>query len=69
MLSNSHNDLLFFVILLVGFHVLMCLGELSFFLPGHKANKFFEGNKIIVPQNSSGNNPDEPFCKYLQSRD
>ena len=25
---NSHNDLLFFVILLVGFHVLMHLGEL-----------------------------------------
>ena len=75
MSSNSHDDLLFFIILLVGFHVLMCLGELvwpdkkdlqdfqkvttrdlvellpkgfSFFLPGHKANKFFEGNKVIV---------------------
>ena len=94
MSSNSHNDLLFFVILLVGFHTLMCLGELvwpdkkglqdfwkvtkwdlvellpkvfSFFLPGHKADKFFESNKVVVQQNSSGNNPDEPFHKYLQS--
>ena len=25
---NSHDDLLFFVILLMGFHVLMVLGEL-----------------------------------------
>ena len=75
MLLNSHDDLLFFVILLVGFHELMHLGELvwpdkkdlqdfwkvttqdsvellpegfSYFLPGHKADKFFEGNKVIV---------------------
>ena len=96
MSSNSHDDLLFFVILLVGFQALMRLGELvwpdkkglqdfqkvtkrdsvellpegfSFFLPGHKANKFFEGNKVIVQRNSSGNDLDEPFRKYLQSRD
>ena len=96
MSSNCHDDLLFFVILLVGFHALMCLGELvwpdkkglqdfrkvtkrdsvellpegfSFFPPGHKANKFFEGNKVIVQRNSSGNDPDEPFRKYLQSQD
>ena len=87
---NSHDDLLFFVILLVGFHALMHLGELlwpdkkglqdfqkvtkqdlvellpegfSFFLPGHKADKFFKGNKVIVQRNSSGDNPDEPFHK------
>ena len=93
---NSHDDLLFFVILLVGFHALMHLGELvwpdkkglqdfrkvtkrdsvellpegfSFFLPGHKADKFFEGNKVIVQWNSSGDDPDEPFRKYLQSWD
>ena len=41
----------------------------SFFLPGHKANKFFEGNKVIVQQNSSGDDLDEPFCKYLKSHD
>ena len=96
MSSNSHDDLLFFVILLVGFHVLMRLGELvwpdkkdlqdfrkvttrdsvellpegfSFFLPGHKADKFFEGNKVIVQRTSSGDDPDEPFRKYLKSRD
>ena len=77
MSSNSHDDLLFFIILLVGFHALMHLGELvwpdkkdlqdfwkvttqdsvellpigfSFFLPGHKADKFFKGNRVIVQQ-------------------
>ena len=96
MSSSSHDDLLFFVILLVGFHALMRLGELvspdsktlqdfrkvtkcdtvellpegfSFFLPGHKANKFFEGNRVLLQRNSGGNDPDRPFCKYLQSCD
>lgn len=94
--SDSHDDLLFFVILLVGFHALMRLGELvwpdkkalqdyrkvtkrstvellpegfSFFLPGHKADRFFEGNRIIVPRYASGDDPDVPFRKYLASRD
>ena len=39
----------------------------SFFLPGHKADKFFKGNKVIVQRNSSGDDLDEPFCKYLKS--
>ena len=96
MSSSSHNDLLFFIILLVGFHALMWLGELvspdsktlqdfqkvmkhdtveqlpegfAFFLPGHKADKFFEGNRVLLQCNSGGDNPDRPFCKYLQSRD
>ena len=96
MSSTDHDDLLFFVILLVGFHGLMCLEELvwpdkkalqdyrkvtkwhsvellpegfSFFLPGHKADRFFEGNRIIVQRNSSGDDPDAPFRKYLTSRD
>jgi hypothetical protein len=94
--SDSHDDLLFFVILLVDFHALMQLGEFvwpdkkalqdyqkvmkcssvellpegfSFFLPGHKADRFFEGNRIIVPRCASGDDPDEPFRKYLASRD
>ena len=94
MSSNSHDNLLFFVILLVSFHALMHLGELvwpdkkalqnfqkvsthdlvellpkgfAFFLPGHKADHFFEGNRIIFQCNSSGDDPDEPFCKYLKS--
>ena len=79
MSSSSHDDLLFFVILLVGFHALMQLGELVspdsktlqdfrkvmkrdtvellpegfvFFLPGHKADKFFEGNRVLLQRNS-----------------
>jgi hypothetical protein len=96
MSSSSHDDLLFFVILLVGFHGLMRLGELvwpdkkslqdyrkvtkrssvellpegfSFFLPGHKADRFFEGNRIVLQRNSSGDDLDSPFRKYLASRD
>ena len=96
MSSCSHDDLLFFIILLVGFHALMWLGELvspdkkalqdfqkvmkhdivkllsegfAFFLPGHKANKFFEGNRVLLQWNSAGDDPDGPFCKYLQSHD
>ena len=96
MSSNNHDDLLFFVILLIRFHALMHLGELvwpdkktlqnfqkvsthdsvellpedfAFFLPGHKADHFFEGNRIILQRNSSGNDPDEPFHKYLKSHD
>ena len=94
MSSSRHDDLLFFVILLVGFHSLMWLGELvspdsktlqdfqkvtkcntvellpegfAFFLPGHKANKFFEGNRVLLQHNSGGDDPDRPFRKYLQS--
>ena len=96
MSSSSHDDPLFFVILLVGFHALMRLGELvspdsktlqdfqkvtkhntvellpegfSFFLPGHKADKFFEGNRVLLQRNSGGDDPDRPFHKYLQSCD
>ena len=96
MSSSCHDDLLFFVILLVGFHTLMRLGELvspnsktlqdfrkvtkrdmvellpegfAFFLPGHKANKFFEGNRVLLQHNSGGDDPDRPFRKYLQSHD
>ena len=96
MSSTDHDDLLFFVLLLVGFHALMRLGELvwpdrkalqdyqkvtkrnsvellpegfSFFLPGHKADRFFEGNRIIVQRNASGDDPDAPFRKYLAACD
>jgi hypothetical protein len=41
----------------------------SFFLPGHKADRFFEGNRIILQRNASGDDPDIPFRKYLASRD
>ena len=39
----------------------------SFFLPGHKANRFFEGNHIVLQKNASGDDPDAPFHKYLTS--
>src|ERR1700730_5640316 len=41
---------------------------LSFWLPGHKADQFFEGNRLIVRKSGS---PDSYscFCKYLLSRD
>lgn len=94
--SGHHDDLLFFVLLLVGFHALMRLGELvwpdktalqdyrkvtlrhtvellpsgfSFHLPGHKADRFFEGNRVVVQSNAAGDDPNAPFRDYLQSRD
>jgi len=36
----------------------------KFFLPGHKADRFFEGNTIIVRKN-----PHKHFLAYLQARD
>ena len=94
--SSSHDDLLFFSIILTGFHALMQLSELvwpdkknlqdyckvsmwntievlpegySFFLPGHKADRFFEGNHIIVPRNAAADVPYPPFLWYLTSCD
>jgi hypothetical protein len=41
----------------------------EFLLPGHKADRFFEGNKIIIPGNRFGLNPLHIFSRYLTSRD
>jgi hypothetical protein len=41
----------------------------QFFLPGHKADKFFEGNIIILRPNPFPCNPMFLFHNYLQSRD
>jgi hypothetical protein len=43
-------------------------GGLSFWLPGHKADKFFEGNRLIIRK---GGSPDTytRFREYLTSRD
>ncbi|KAF8229358.1 hypothetical protein L208DRAFT_1402297 [Tricholoma matsutake] len=38
---------------------------LQFFLPGHKADKFFEGNTIIVCPNPFPCNPMALFKSYL----
>ena len=41
----------------------------EFFLPGHKADRFFEGNKIIIPAHRFGICPLQHFSRYLASRD
>lgn len=42
---------------------------LRFFLPGHKADRFFEGNTIILCANPFPCNPLTLFCAYLHSHD
>lgn len=44
-------------------------GELSFDLPYHKADRFFEGNKILVLANVTLTNPVAAMQRYLSSRD
>jgi hypothetical protein len=41
----------------------------QFFLPGHKADRFFEGNTIILCPNPFPCNPMTLFVVYLKSRD
>jgi hypothetical protein len=41
----------------------------SFFLPGHKADRFFEGNQVIVQQTFTNDDPFSIFTAYLHSRD
>jgi hypothetical protein len=40
-----------------------------FFLPGHKADRFFEGNRVLVLKTHSPDDPFLPFTSYLKSRD
>ncbi|KDR79786.1 hypothetical protein GALMADRAFT_61709 [Galerina marginata CBS 339.88] len=40
----------------------------GFFLPAHKANKFFEGNRIIICAQQIRHNPLSYFRQYLASR-
>jgi hypothetical protein len=39
------------------------------FLPGHKADRFFEGNTIIVRKNQQKFDPHKHFVAYLRARD
>jgi hypothetical protein len=39
------------------------------FLPGHKADRFFEGNTIIIQKNSREFDPHKFFTAYLRVRD
>ena len=41
----------------------------EFTLPGHKADRFFEGNKIIIPARRFTLLPLHHFSAYLRSRD
>ena len=41
----------------------------EFTLPGHKADRFFEGNKIIIPAHRFGLHPLQIFLTYINSRD
>lgn len=41
----------------------------SFFLPGHKADRFFEGNRVIIQRADTADDPLSPFTRYIASRD
>jgi hypothetical protein len=43
--------------------------DYRFFLPSHKADRFFEGNTVIIQQHTGTINPLSIFKKYLKSRD
>ena len=49
--------------------VLVSTDQYSFHLPGHKADRFFEGNLIIVCKQQLQHNPLHHFQQYLLSRD
>src|SRR5882724_5089041 len=94
--SPDLDDLLLVSIIFMGFHSLMCFGELtvsdneakrsflkailhhtvvvtsstySFTLPSHKADRFFEGNTVLIKSQSSRLSPLHPFVNYLAARD
>jgi hypothetical protein len=41
----------------------------EFTLPGHKADRFFEGNRIIIPAHRFTLHPLQHFSQYINSRD
>jgi hypothetical protein len=41
----------------------------EFTLPGHKANRLFEGSTILIRSTNTTDNPLSPFQRYLSSRD
>lgn len=43
--------------------------QYEFLLPGHKADRYFEGNKIIIPARRFRHRPLHHFSQYLSSRD
>ena len=49
--------------------VRVCDSSFQFFLPGHKADRFFEENIIIVCKNQHAFDPHKYFTVYLRVRD
>ena len=43
--------------------------QYEFLLPGHKADRYFEGNRIIIPAHRFNHHPLNHFSKYVESRD
>lgn len=41
----------------------------SFLLPSHKADRFFEGNRVVVRRTDTADDPMAPVKRYLNSRD
>jgi hypothetical protein len=41
----------------------------SYLLPVHKADRFFEGNHIVIQEAAPPNDAYRPFLRYLTSRD
>jgi hypothetical protein len=43
--------------------------DYTYFLPGHKADAFFEGNTLVIQRLDGPTDPHKPFQDYLASRD
>lgn len=41
----------------------------QFYLPGHKADRFFDGNDVIIQSTHTFDDPFSPFLSYLNNRD
>ncbi|KAF8808053.1 hypothetical protein BYT27DRAFT_7223801 [Phlegmacium glaucopus] len=79
-LSPSYDNLLFLTLTLTGFHGLLRLDyrkvilrnnttfnstSFQFLLPGHKADRFFEGSQVIIQKTTLHDDPLSPFLSYL----
>jgi hypothetical protein len=49
--------------------VKLAVDQFSFFLPYHKADRFYEGNTIIIQRTTRASDPYSIFLTYLASRD
>jgi hypothetical protein len=44
-------------------------GSYHLYLPGHRADRFFEGNDVIIQATGDGDDPFSPFLTYITTRD